>query len=188
MTRAILFLMCGVAAAGVVDRVAVVIDKKVITESEVEDEVRLTQFLNNQPLDLSAAARKAAAERLVDQTLIHNEMQMSGYAQPSATDADNLLHSFRQEHYKAAASYQQALAHYGISEKELKQHLLWQVTALRFTDLRFRSMPAPPGAASADRSADRAADNEAAVDQQMEAWLKQARSNSKIVFKAEAFQ
>lgn len=184
MTRAILFLICGVAVAGVVDRVAVVIDKKVITESEVEDQVRLTEFLNNQPLDLSAAARKTAAERLVDQTLIHNEMQMSGYAQPSAADSDNLLRSFRQEHYRTSAAYQQALVHYGITEKELKQHLLWQLTALRFTDLRFRSMPAPQGAESADR----ASENDAAVDQQMEAWLKQARTNSKIVFKSEAFQ
>ena len=34
----------------VVDRVAVVIDKTVVTESEVLDELRLTEFLNDQLL------------------------------------------------------------------------------------------------------------------------------------------
>jgi hypothetical protein len=188
MTRAILFLMCGVAAAGIVDRVAVVIDKTVITESEVQDEVRLTEFLNNQPLDVSAAARKSAAERLVDQTLIHNEMQAAGYAAPSAAETDTLLRNFRQQRFPTTAAYQAALTRYGITEDQLKKHLAWQVAALRFTDLRFGSMPNAPEAQSADGSADRAAPGANSVDQQMEAWLKQARTNSKIVFKAEAFQ
>jgi hypothetical protein len=188
MTRAILFLMCGLAVAGIVDRVAVVIDNKVITESEVQDEVRLTEFLNNQSLDLSAAARKTAAERLVDQTLIHNEMQAAGYAAPSPTETDTLLRNFRQQRYPTTAAYQAALTRYGITEDQLKKHLAWEVAALRFTDLRFGSMPNAPATQSADRSADRAAPGESSVDQQMEAWLKHARTNSKIVFKAEAFQ
>jgi hypothetical protein len=188
MTRAMLVFICGVAAAGIVDRVAVVIDKTVITESEVQDEVRLTEFLNNQPLDVSASARKAAAERLVDQTLIHNEMDAAGYTPPSASDTDALLRNFRQQHFPTAAAYQAALKRYGITEDELKKHLAWQVAALRFTDLRFGSMPNAPATQSSDGSADRAAAGENSVDQQMEAWLKQARTNSKIVFKAEAFQ
>ncbi|HWC97603.1 MAG TPA: hypothetical protein VG456_12650 [Candidatus Sulfopaludibacter sp.] len=185
MSKALLFLCCCAAAASVVDRVAVVIDKTVITEGEVQDEVRLTEFLNGQPLDLSASARRAAADRLVDQTLIRNEVEISHYAPPSAADTDKLLQQFRQQHFRTAAAYREALARYGITEDQLKRHLIWQLTALRFTDLRFRSEPAPPGAESADRAADGSASS---VDQQMDAWLKQARGNSKIVFKQEAFQ
>jgi hypothetical protein len=188
MTRAILFLMCSVATAGIVDRVAVVIDKVVITESEVQDEVRLTEFLNNQPIDVSAAARKSAAERLVDQTLIHNEMQAAGYAPPSSSETDTLLRNFRQQRFPTAAAYEAALTRYGITESQLKKHLAWQVAALRFTDLRFGSLPNAPATQPADGSADRAAAGENSVDQQMEAWLKAARTHSKIVFKAEAFQ
>ena len=52
-------LCCLTCVAAVVDRVAVVIDKKVITESEVLDELRLTEFLNNQPWTW---ARRPAAQ------------------------------------------------------------------------------------------------------------------------------
>src|SRR5450432_3413792 len=59
-------LMVLAAAAGVVDRVAVVVGDTVITESEVLDELRLTEFLNSQPPDTRPEQRRAAAERLVD--------------------------------------------------------------------------------------------------------------------------
>ena len=82
--------------------------------------------------------------------------------------------------------YHAALQKYGIAEEQLKAHLLWQLTAIRFTDQRFR-LQLPE---TATQSADRAADDSPAssVDQQMDAWLKEARDNTKITFKQEAFQ
>jgi len=79
------------AAQNIVDRVAVVVGNEVITESEVNMEARLTAFFNGTPLDLSVAQRKAAAERLVDQLLIRNEMQIGGYPMPPASDGDATL-------------------------------------------------------------------------------------------------
>ena len=81
-----------------------------------------------------------------------------------------------------ASSYRK----YGIAEEQLKAHLLWQLTAIRFTDQRFRSQLPETGSQSADRAADNASAN--SVDQQMDAWLKEARGNTKITFKQEAFQ
>ena len=181
----LLLLLGGLCPAAVVDRVAVVIDKKVITETEVLDELRLTEFLNNQPLDLSPAARRAAAEHLVDQELIRRDLQNSGYPQPSPSEADALLRKFRQERFHSMAEYQAALQKYGITEEQLKQRLLWQLTVLRFTDLRFRPLQTDTPSQSADRAADGTANS---ADQQLDAWLKQARSDSKIAFKPEAFQ
>jgi hypothetical protein len=180
------FLLISLCFAGVVDRVAIVIDKTVITESEVLDELRLTAFLNNQPLDVSPAARRAAGERLVDQELIRREMRIGGYSQPSSADADALLRGFNQEHFHTPEEYRAALQKYSITEDALKQRLLWQVTAIQFTDLRFRPLQPAAGSQSADRASDDTAS--ASVDQQMDAWLKEARSNSKIAFKQEAFQ
>jgi len=170
----------------VVDRVAVVIDKKVVTESEVLDELRLTEFLNDQPLELGAKARRDAAERLVDQELIRRELEISGYAPPSANEADALLRKFRQDRFHSLSDYHAALRKYGIAEEQLKSHLLWQLTAIRFTDQRFRYQLPEAGSQSADRAADDVPAN--SVDQQMEAWLKEARDNTKITFKPEAFQ
>ena len=180
---------CCLCAAGVIDRVAIVIGKTVITESELIDDLRLTEFINGQPLDLGPLARRDAAEHLVDQELVRREMQEGGFTPPSAAQEEALLRKFRQEHYSSLAAYRAALQKYGVTEEQLKQRLLWQLTAIQFTDLRFRPMqpaPSPQSTQSADRAAPGAAP--VTVDQQMEAWLKQARSNTKIDLKPEAFQ
>jgi len=170
------------ATAAVIDRVAVVIGATVITESEVIQEVRLTQFLNNQPLDLSPTQRRAAAERLVDQQLIRNEMQAGAYAQPSAAEADTILRNFRQERYPSQAQYQAALDRYGLTEEDLKQHLLWQAAVMRFTSLRFQAPPAAPAESGANRY------QAGGEPDQMDAWLKETRAQTRIQFKKEAFQ
>jgi parvulin-like peptidyl-prolyl isomerase len=177
---AALFPLLSAGAASVVDRVAVVVDKDVITESEVRDDLRLTEFLDNRPLDLGPAARRQAAEHLVDQQLIRRELELSKYPQPQASEADALLRGFLQSRFHSDAEYRAALQTFGISEEQLKQRLLWQLTAIRFTDSRFGS-PQSTGSPPAGNTA-------TDVDQQMDAWLKQARSSSKITFKQEAFQ
>jgi hypothetical protein len=79
--------------------------------------------------------------------------------------ADQTLHQFRQLHFHTPAQYQAALQKYGITEEELKQHLLWQVAALRFTEQRFGQ-----------------------GEKELDAWLKQTRSQTKIQFYQEAFE
>jgi hypothetical protein len=183
---AVLLLVLSLPAA-VVDRIAVVVGNNVITESEVFLEVRLTEFLNQQPLDLSPAARRAAAERLVDQQLIRNEMITGHYPMPTDAEASPMLQAFRQENYPDEAKYRTALQKYGISEDDLKQHLLWQLATLRFTDLRFQT--GLPNVQSANRL--RAGSSEPDpddVDHQLEAWLKETRNNTKVRFKPGAFQ
>lgn len=172
--------------AGVVDRVAIVIGKTVITESELLDDLRLTEFINNEPLDLGPAARRAAAEHLVDQRLIRQELELSGYASAPAAEADALLRKFRQDRFHSPAAYHAALQKYGVTEEELKQRLLWQLTAVRFIDFRFGSGKPEPDPQSADRAA--AGAPASSVDQQMDAWLKQARADTKVTLKQEAFQ
>jgi hypothetical protein len=201
-TLALLF--CLAAPAAVVDRIAVVVGKIVITESEVLQEVRLTAFLNNELPDLGPQQRRQAAERLVDQQLIRNEMEIGHYPEPSPTEAEAVLRKFRQEHYPSINDFKAALKKYGITEDQLQQHLNWQLAAIRFTDLRFRpeiSAPAESAGAKATgataganraappNGAERADDSQAnTVDQQLDTWLKEARSQVRIQFKKEAFQ
>ena len=158
-------LLATLLLAAVLDRVAVTAGKDVITESEVVEELQMTDFLNQAPLDSSATARRAAAERLVDQYLIRNEMRLEGFPQPQAGAADQTLHQFTQSHFHTPAQYQASLQKYSITEEELQQHLLWQVAALRFTQHRFGQ-----------------------GDKELDAWLKQTRSQTKIQFHQEAFE
>jgi hypothetical protein len=182
MARLLLLSLIASAAfcyAAVVDRVALVVGKTVFTQSEVDDEARLTELESGKALDLSAAQRKEAAERLVDQQLLRDEMKVTAF-QPPASEAGALLRRFRQEHFPSIPLYQAALAKYGVTEEALTQHLLWEVTVIRFTDQRFRPLAAAsqPGAQSAGDT----------VDKEMADWLKQQRADTRITFKQEAFQ
>src|SRR3954469_16811923 len=172
-------------SAAVVDRIAVVVGKAVITETEVLQEARLEAFLNQSALDFSPQSRKTAAEHLVDQQLVRNEMRIGSYAKPQPAEVDSMLRNFRQEHFASVSQYRAALEKYGVSEDQLKEHLSWQLAAIRFTDLRFG------GPVSAEQSADRAtpgATPKRDVDQQMDAWLKETRAATKVQFKPGAFQ
>jgi len=170
--------------AGVVDRIAVVVGKTVITESEILDNLRVTEFLNGEPLDFSPVKRREAAEHLVDQQLLRNEMEAGSFAMPAAGESDALLQKFIQQHYRSVDEYRAALEKYGIPEAQLKQELTWQLAVMRFTDFRFPADLSAPSD-SADRQTPTAASS---VDQQLEAWLKDARSNTRVIFTPEAFQ
>jgi hypothetical protein len=184
---AILAIFAAICPAAVIDRIAVVVGKAVFTQSEVDDEARLSELEAGKPLDLSAAQRKQAAERLVDQELLREEMSATQFQAP-ASDADALLRSFRQRHFPSVAQYHAAVARYGVTEDAIKQRLVWEVSLLRFTDQRFKTFAEPPEAQGANRTDGAQPAAPETVDQQMDAWLKQQRADTRIIFKQEAFQ
>jgi hypothetical protein len=194
-------------SADVVDRIAVVVGNTVFTESEVLQAVRLTEFVNGDPLDVSAQARRDAADKLVDQQLIRNEMALGHYAPAPASDGDKLVRAFRQQHYRSIAQYHAALQKYGITEDQLKTYLLWQESVLRFTDMRFKpglnvpiatqgtadrsvaGSPTPPkDVQTANRVKKEGNPTAGTVDEQLDSWLKQTRASTRVVFKQGAFQ
>ena len=164
---AILAVLAAICPAAVIDRVAVVVGKTVFTQSEVDDEARLSELEGGKPLDLSAAQRKQAAERLVDQELLREEMSATQFQGP-ASDADALLRSFRQRHFPSLAQYHAALARYGVTEDAIKQRLIWEVALLRFTDQRFKTFAEPADAQVANRT-DGA--QQAAPDKSTSRWM-----------------
>jgi len=198
--------------AEIIDRVAVTIDNQVITASELALEIRLTAFLNAETPDFSSAARRAAAGRLVEQKLIRREMQVGRYAAPSPEEAEPLLQQVRHQRFQNPEEYRPALDHYGITEEELKAHLLWQLTLLRFVDVRFRpAVQVTDAEIQAYFDANRAAlqpssENtrvltlddlrsrirdiltDQGADKQLDEWLSQARKRARIEFHPEAFQ
>jgi hypothetical protein len=181
------------ASAGVLDRIAVTVGNDAITEGEVLEEIRITSFLNGDSLDFSPTARRAAAERLVDQYLIRRELAGGGYGTPDPAQAGKVVDDLIQTRFHGRAEYEQKLKQYGISQDDLKAHLLFQLQAIEFTDLRFAP---PPPKNEADRTATPVSDNQQSakpvvsdkVDQQLDAWLKQVRSQTRVEFKKGAFE
>lgn len=185
---ALLLTLVAVCGAAVVDRLALVVGKTAFTQSEVDREARLSELESGKPPDLSAARRKEAAERLVDQQLLRDEMQVTEFQPLAASEGDTLLQQFRQKHFATAALYRAALARYGVTEDDLKQRLLWELAVIRFTDQRFAPLATSTDNQGANRTEDGALPANDSVDREMEAWLKQQRASTRIVFKQEAFQ
>ncbi len=199
------------AGAAIIDRIAVSVGTRVITEADVDREIRITAFLNNEKPDLSPVNKREAAERMVDQTLIRNELEASRYPEPSAAETAAALEE-EKTRFGNDAAYRRKLAEYGVSEDDLKPRLTWQLTLVRFIDARFRPgiqitdeeivkyfnehmraglVEAHPGQTpSADEY--RAGIEQKLIgqvaDQQVEQWLKEARRRTRPRYHDEVFQ
>ena len=220
MRRALLITLCTAAImalgglavhAAIIDRIAVSVGNRVITATDLDREIRITAFLNNAKPDFSAANKRKTAERMVDQTLIRSEIEVSRYLLPTAGEIDAALRELKNR-YADEPAYRGALAQYGISEDDLKTMLLWQLTLVRFIDARFRPgiqisaeeiqkyfnehvrpslEQAHPGkSASLDdyrEGIEQTLTGEAA-NQQVEQWLKDARGRTRIDYHEEVFR
>jgi hypothetical protein len=156
--------------AEVLDRIAIVADRRVITELQIDEELRVTAFLNNQPVSHDSAARRAAAGHLIEQLLVEREMELSHYPLPDPAEVDQYVAQVQ----KALSNYTDfdaALRSYGLTPDILKQHLQLQLTTLRFIELRFR-----PDAGSSS------AEIEHRTDEALDVWLGESRKQAKIVY------
>ena len=140
-SRLAALLSFGILLSGavVVDRVAIIVGKRVVKTSDLERDLRVSQFLNRQPLDLSPATRRKVADRLITQELIHQEVMNGGYSRPTEKDVDAFVQKLKHDRFSNSdTQFRSALARYGLTEAELLHYLLWQLTVLRFIDERFR--------------------------------------------------
>jgi len=207
-----LLLASAAGRSEIIDRVAVTVGNKVITESQMLRELRLAAFLNGDPLDFSVSARRKGADRLIEQMFIRNEIEVGAYAPPSATEVEPILRQVKTQRFHTPEEYHAALEKYRITEEELKTYLLWQLTLLRFIDVRFRAgiqvseqdirqyfnkeLPqlgkkAGPGAKiSLDALRDKIQESliDERIDRQIDDWLNQVRKRTRIDYYPEAFQ
>ncbi len=196
---------CMLHAAVVIDRIAVVVNKHPIKTSDIERDLRLTDFLNKAKLDFGSAAKKAAEERLIDQQLIRTEIASGGYRRASDADANALLGQIRRDRFaNSDTRLQQALEQYGLNEDQLRAQLLWQLTVLRFINDRFRE-----GVVIADEDVEKYYQQHRAefrgslqaastqirntlegeqVNSQFDMWLDNARKEASVEYEPEAIQ
>ncbi len=197
--------------AEIIDRIVVTVDNHVITQSDVLAAIRSAAFLNGDKPDLSAANRRTAATRLVDQALFAHEMELTHYLQPAPEEMEEPL-KVAKARFASDAAYKSALAAFGIDEAALKNALKNQLALLRFIDLRFRPevqvqdtdveqyyktvfLPearrreiTPEPSFEQVRAQCEQALTEKAIDERLERWLKAARSRARIVYQEDAFE
>jgi hypothetical protein len=205
---AALFFAISLAAclqAEIVDRVAIYSGTQVITELQLDEEMRVTAFLNRKPVVRTVDSRRAAADRLIDQMMVEREMRLSRYPLPSATEIQKYFDQVKRQ-FGTEAAFENALAKYYLTNTILRSHLALQLTMLRFIDYRFRPEVAIGGADIAKYYRDHLPDWIAAhpnqpppsltssrekirkvliskqADKALDAWLKQNRKQMHLVF------
>jgi hypothetical protein len=205
MRVALTLLLACIAGAEIIDRVAVTVDKRVITESEIVRQIRITAFLNNEQPDFSASSKRVTADRLVEQVLIRRELESTRYSAPApaaTTGYDEIKRRFKDD-----AGYDQALKRYGITDADVREALEWQATLLDFIEQRFRPGIQIPESEIRDYydqhisvNPGKLPDFEDArediekilsaqrVDNAVDRWLGQARTQSRIRYTQEVFQ
>ena len=135
----VVFLVCQCFLfAVIIDRIAVAIGNSIVKDSDIDRDIRVTEFLNNEPLDLSLAKRKEATNRLIDQALIWQEVQIGQYPVATLQEADAQIDRLVKQRFKTQAAFEAALKRYGLTELELRTQMKWQLTVLKFVDARFK--------------------------------------------------
>ena len=139
MTRPLILAILMAAAAGGenLDRIAVTVGSHVIPESEVVLDLRVAAFIDGATPDLSGAQKRKAADRLIDEHLVLTDAAATHAPLPSPADVEPVLAPIKAR-YLSEAEYNAALERAGITEPQLKAHLLGGLQMLRYTDLRFR--------------------------------------------------
>ncbi len=187
--------------AAIVDRTAVTLGNKVITESEIVRRIRLAAFQGGYLPVINDTTRREAAQRLIDLKLVEREMEVGHYEKIAPERAKALVDAFTVEHFRSSAeALGLALAGLSLTPDDLQEEFSEQADLLSFTTLRFRpavdigdqaieayyqshyasKTPASPLAevrASIEEilTAER-------TDQDLDAWLKDQRARTRIVY------
>ena len=130
-------VFCMVLPASTLDRLAVTVGHTVITELQIDEDLRVAALLNGQPVTRDLTSRRAAADRLVAQLLIRHEIELSRYPAPANEEVDTLF-SQVQETLGGPERLKQLLSEFDVSEQTLRAHLLAQLATLQFIEFRFR--------------------------------------------------
>jgi hypothetical protein len=204
---ACLLWLAPAAFAVIVDRIAITVGTKVITESEIIRRIRLAAFQNGQVPDFSDTSRREAAQRLIDLKLVESEMDLGNYTRTPPARAKALLDAFTTQHFRSSPeALRLALASADLTPADLQAEFAEQADLLAFTNLRFR--PAveiseaeieeyfhnhveSANAAKAGAAPVTLADARANIEQiligeradlALDAWLRDQRTRTKIVY------
>jgi hypothetical protein len=200
---------CLLLSAELLDRVAVTVGNQVITESELLEEIRLDSFLNGQKPEFDLKSKRAAADKLIEQKLVRKEMESGSFPSPSIEEAETMIQNLRKTRANDdQVEFDRMLSAAGITLEELKAHLIWGLTLSHFIDVRFRPavqvtsrdvaryfeqkiLPNSQGPVKPDLDSMRSQIEQTIAaersDQQLDAWLKDTRAHTPIVYRKEVF-
>jgi hypothetical protein len=186
-----LALLAPIAAqAVIVDRIAIAVGDKIVTESEIDLRIRLSAFQNKEKADFSLASRQRAAQELIDQRLVEREMDVGHYPRLEATRRKALLTEYQADPATLAA--------YGLKSQDLEEDLARQSDLLTFLTLRFRpavqvtdpdvqkyfteNVPKGAGTLNEMRAEIQQKLTNERADKELDLWLQDQRKRTKVEY------
>jgi len=191
-----LLLLTSLSQAEIIDRVAVSVGNRVITQSDFERQIRVIAFQNGTKPDFTSANKHAVVDKMIQQKIIQRELESSRYPLPLPAEIVPAVEEFKRTHFPDAAAYQRALVEYDITEQDLLDVLLWERTLLRFIELRFETgiqVTTQEIDAYALQKSVPSADAERALisdraDVQVDQWLREVRRRTDVIVHEEVLQ
>ncbi len=195
-------LMC-LAQGVLLDGIAVVVDQSIIKDSDIDRDIRVTEFLDNAPPRVDPSERKKAAARLVDQTFLRKEIRAGQYGYAPEQEARTQLDALIRSRFHTQTAFQDALKRYRLDEETLLLQLRWQLTVLGFVKARFKPAVVVPdsevdqyyrahlatlraqnprGSEDDLRAQSRDILTEDAVNRLLFSWLDDQRKSAKVTF------
>ncbi len=192
MKAFLVFLALAITLKGeIIDRVAIAIGNRIITELQIDEELRVTALLNHKPLIRDQKARRDAADRLVQQFLIREEMRVSRYPDPDPAELRAYLDQVAKD-FGGAAKLNEQIAQYGLDRDTFMRHLELQLATLRFVQIRFSQGVSVSDAeaqslvhgehSQSDVDSARQQLVERRSNEALDAWLEEARKQYNIVY------
>jgi hypothetical protein len=129
--------------AEVVDRMVAVVNKHVILESELDQTARVEFLLQGKPLDkLTHADLVDILGRLIDRSLLDQQIVNPTVLDLTPEELGDKMKEARDQVRGAATEegWKAVLAGYGLTARDVEEHVAAQFRILRLIDLRFRGL------------------------------------------------
>jgi len=142
VTIVFLFLIAPMAnAAEKLDSIVVTVDRTTITRSDVEQEARFIRLVDGEQRSITRQDEIAALGRLVDRTLVANQVAVFGLVPVSKQDLDERIREMRKQIPGAESDvgWRRLLQENDLTQEEIASRVSQEIQTLRFIDLRFRS-------------------------------------------------
>lgn len=122
----------------IVDRIVATVGDRLITLSDVQEAYRFECLMNRAaPQQLDGARVRQVADRLIEQTLLEQEMESSRFQRAGAEEINRRVAEINNA-FGGEEAYRRALQDCGLEEEGLRRTLERQANIGRFIDLRFR--------------------------------------------------
>jgi peptidyl-prolyl cis-trans isomerase SurA len=138
-----LFLLAGpvLHAGEVLDRIVATVNGHVILQSDWQDEVRYECFVGGRTLEsVTPQDRKGGLDRLIDQELLREQMGSAEFEPVSPEEVGKQIEAVKSDYARdhGAQSWSVALIRYRLTEADIKNHIVLELSQLRLVDAHLR--------------------------------------------------